>query len=784
MECEMTTNKEQKPEWKVIVDLLRETNPALLNRLGRKMMNYLFKRNVKKVEQLLQRLNVTQADYQTATGSFDNQPMPRLNSSLLEELIDETFIIAEQELTAQDIARMMSLWMKQEQFRFLSMAAEKRDVSLTEISEALHRYCLKPGAQKHLSREERIGIRVALIRRFFSEDLEYINTLKHYVSVNDFAHLMTRVIGPARGNGKMGGKAAGLFRAAKILMAAKAHNIGLRNLSIPKTWYITSDGILEFLHYNALEEMPTIKYRDPAEIRQEYAYVGQIFKNSSMPPEILAGLNVALEDFGDTPLIVRSSSLLEDTKGSAFAGKYKSLFVANQGSKKERLDALIDAIVEVYASTFGPDPIEYRRERRLLDFNEEMGIMIQQVVGRKVGHYWFPAFAGVAFSSNEFRWSPRIRREDGIVRLVAGLGTRAVDRMGEDFPMLISPGQPGLRVNITPDAMLRYAQKNIDVLNLETSRFETINFEQIIHEYGSEVPMLPYLVSMYEDGQLYPPIGTLTNLKSGTPVLTFANLLQNTPFLQEIKDILRILKDALGWPVDIEFAAGEDQHTLYLLQCRPQCQADGTISIAVPKDVAHEDRLFTASKHVTSAALHGIEYVVYVDPASYDSLPTLDEMLDVGHLVSELNQKLPERKFILMGPGRWGSRGDIKLGVKVGYSDINNAAMMVEIARRKLDYTPDLSFGTHFFQDLVEANIKYLPLYPDEAGNVFNEAFFQNSPNCLRRFVSKNVSHAIDSVVRVIHIPGVADGATMSIVMDGDQDKALGYFNRENTAQG
>jgi len=784
MECEMTTNKEQKPEWKVIVDLLRETNPALLNRLGRKMMNYLFKRNVKKVEQLLQRLNVTQADYQTATGSFDNQPMPRLNSSLLEELIDETFIIAEQELTAQDIARMMSLWMKQEQFRFLSMAAEKRDVSLTEISEALHRYCLKPGAQKHLSREERIGIRVALIRRFFSEDLEYINTLKHYVSVNDFAHLMTRVIGPARGNGKMGGKAAGLFRAAKILMAAKAHNIGLRNLSIPKTWYITSDGILEFLHYNALEEMPTIKYRDPAEIRQEYAYVGQIFKNSSMPPEILAGLNVALEDFGDTPLIVRSSSLLEDTKGSAFAGKYKSLFVANQGSKKERLDALIDAIVEVYASTFGPDPIEYRRERRLLDFNEEMGIMIQQVVGRKVGHYWFPAFAGVAFSSNEFRWSPRIRREDGIVRLVAGLGTRAVDRMGEDFPMLISPGQPGLRVNITPDAMLRYAQKNIDVLNLETSRFETINFEQIIHEYGSEVPMLPYLISMYEDGQLYPPIGTLTNLKSGTPVLTFANLLQNTPFLQEIKDILRILKDALGWPVDIEFAAGEDQHTLYLLQCRPQCQADGTISIAVPKDVAHEDRLFTASKHVTSAALHGIEYVVYVDPASYDSLPTLDEMLDVGHLVSELNQKLPERKFILMGPGRWGSRGDIKLGVKVGYSDINNAAMMVEIARRKLDYTPDLSFGTHFFQDLVEANIKYLPLYPDEAGNVFNEAFFQNSPNCLRRFVSKNVSHAIDSVVRVIHIPGVADGATMSIVMDGDQDKALGYFNRENTAQG
>lgn len=488
---------------------------------------------------------------------------------------------------------------------------------------------------------------------------------------------------------------------------------------------------------------------------------------------------MALEDFGDTPLIVRSSSLLEDTKGSAFAGKYKSLFVANQGTKKERLEALMDAIVEVYASTFGPDPIEYRRERGLLDFNEEMGIMIQQVVGRRVGNYWFPAFAGVAFSHNEFRWSPRIRREDGIVRLVAGLGTRAVDRMGEDFPMLISPGQPGLRVNITPDAMLRYAQKNVDVLNLETSRFETVNFEQIMNEYGAEIPMLPYMISMYEEGQLSPPIGTLTNLKTGTPVLTFENLLRNTPFLQEIKDILRILKDALGWPVDIEFAAGEDQHTLYLLQCRPQCQVDGAVSIQVPNDVSAEDRLFTANRHVTSAVLHGIEYVVYVDPTGYDSLATLDEMLEVGHLVSELNQRLPERKFILMGPGRWGSRGDVKLGVKVGYSDINNTAMMVEIARRKHGYTPDLSFGTHFFQDLVEANIRYLPLYPDETGIVFNEAFFKNSPNALKRFVSRSVTKGLDSVIRLIHIPAAANGSTMSIIMDGDQNRALAYFNRK-----
>src|SRR5450756_2403429 len=147
----------------------------------------------------------------------------------------------------------------------------------------------------------------------------------------------------------------------------------------------------------------------------------QVFKHSHFSPEIVQGLSVALDDFQDCPIIVRSSSLLEDRLGSAFSGKYKSLFLANQGTKRERLLAVKDAIAEVYASVFGPDPIEYRSEKGLLDVHEEMGILLQEVVGTKVGRYFFPSWAGVAFSNNEFRWSPRIRREDGLVRLVPGL---------------------------------------------------------------------------------------------------------------------------------------------------------------------------------------------------------------------------------------------------------------------------------------------------------------------------------------------------------------------------
>ena len=167
--------------------------------------------------------------------------------------------------------------------------------------------------------------------------------------------------------------------------------------------------------------------------------------------------------------IVRSSSLLEDRAGAAFSGKYKSLFLANQGTKQEKLDALTDAIAEVYASTFSPDPIEYRSERGLLDFGEEMGIMIQEVVGTRMGNYFVPSFAGVMFSNNEFRWSPRIDRKDGLVRMVPGLGTRAVDRLVDDYSILLAPGKPNLSVNVTPDEKVRYSPHYIDVINLETA---------------------------------------------------------------------------------------------------------------------------------------------------------------------------------------------------------------------------------------------------------------------------------------------------------------------------
>lgn len=767
-----------KPEWKVAIDLLRETNPILLKRLSRKMMIYLFRSGTSKIEQLIKLIDEPEDQLSTKTKYNENRPLPRINQELLIKIVEEVFNIAEQELSTEEINQIIKLCVKTEHTRFLSIAAGKRGIALNEIKDALCKYFMLPKEQQSLSTEDNMSIRVGLIRRIFSDNLDYINTLKNYVTIHSFKETLNKIIGSPWGNGKLGGKASGLFRAKQILNSAQADHKILNHIKTPKTWYITSDGIYDFIYFNTLEDFVGVKYLEPSDIKKEYSYIEQVFKNSTMPPDILSGIKLILDDLGGTPLIVRSSSLLEDSTIASFAGKYKSLFVANQGSKEERLSELVDAIEEVYASVFGPDPIEYRRENGLLDFGEEMAIMIQEVVGQKVGKYYFPAFAGVAFSYNEFRWSPRIKREDGIIRLVAGLGTRAVDRLGNDFPTLICPGRPNLKANVISEEIYRYSQKYIDVVNLETKKFETKKFETLIDEIETDYPQLNNIISFIKDGQLTQPIGSFVDLEKGDIVINFNGLIKKGIFVKQIKLTLDLLHEAYGYPVDIEFASDGTTDNLYLLQCRPQSYMKNLSKVTIPKDIENDKIIFSANKFITTAKVDNIDYIVYVDPEKYDSLETLNKLLQVGKIIGLLNKKLPRKSFILMGPGRWGSKGDIKLGVKVGYCDINNTSMLIEIAKKKKDYVPDLSFGTHFFQDLVEAKIRYLPLYPDEEENIFNETFFSKSKNILPDLIPEKED--LKDVVKVIKISNLYPKSSLIIAMNGEIPKAIGFIAKNN----
>ncbi|MEW6406994.1 MAG: PEP/pyruvate-binding domain-containing protein, partial [Chloroflexota bacterium] len=395
--------------------------------------------------------------------------------------------------------------------------------------------------------------------------------------------------------------------------------------------------------------------------------------------------------------------------------------------------------------------------------------MIQEVVGTRIGHYYFPAFAGVAFSNNEFPWSSRIKRGDGLVRIVPGLGTRAVDRVGDDYPVLAAPGQPGLRVNVSLDEIVRYSPQKIDVINLESSLFETVSIQTLLKEYGREYPCIQQVVSVISQDHLEQPRALRINFEQDNLVVTFEELLSKTDFLEQIRTILNELQDKFQRPIDIEFA--HDGTDFYLLQCRSQSFQEDSNPALIPRGIPKERIVFSANRYISNGTVANITHVVYVDSQEYGDLSNYQDLLDVGRVVGRLNKLLPKRRFILIGPGRWGSRGDRKLGVQVTYSDINNASMLIEIARKRGDYMPDPSFGTHFFQDLVEASIRYLPLYPDDFGIVFNDAFLTASENILADVLPEFV-HLL-KVVKVIDIPSSTDGLVLQVYMNADTEEAI-----------
>jgi pyruvate, water dikinase len=778
--AEENISKKDLREWRVIVNLLQSSNPVLFMYLSQKMLHYLCWNGVVEAEQLMRQAGPEIKGAPGNTHSFEemNQPSRKESMAKLININNEVFRIASENLAEDKILALIRQWISDDKSRFLVIALENPNSSLNDLLNALSRFRRLELEAKQLSPAIEKSLRVSLIRHFLSDQLEFIRIAKNHIHIDDYYDLVKQVIFPARSHGKLGGKSSGLFLASRILAGSKEHASLFEKIKTPKTWYISSDGLIDFFHYNNLESVLDQKYKEMDEIHVEYPNIVQIFKNSHFPPEIVRGLSVAIDDLGDKPIIVRSSSLLEDRLGAAFSGKYKSLFLANQGSREERLEALMDAIAEVYASTFGPDPIEYRSERGLLDFNEEMAIMIQEVVGTQVGNYFLPTLAGVAFSSNEFRWSARIQREDGLIRMVPGLGTRAVDRVADDYPVLIAPGKPDLRVNVTPDEVLRYSPKNIDVMNLETNSFETIEVDDLIRRFGNKLPMVQHIVSIARDGLMQKPTSLFNiDFENDTLLVTFEGLLQKTDFVKQMGSLLKVLEEELGTPVDIEFA--HDGHHLYLLQCRPQSYSESIQPAPIPKDISEERVVFSANRYVSNGYVPDITHVVYVDPEAYNRLSNVADIKAVGRVVGRLNKILPKRQFVLLGPGRWGSRGDIKLGVGVTYSDINNTAVLIEMARKKGNYIPELSFGTHFFQDLVEASIRYLPLYPDDESIIFNDAFFTRSENILADLLPEYASMA--DTVRVIDVPRSMDGMVLRILMNADLDEAVGIFAEPGT---
>lgn len=615
---------------------------------------------------------------------------------------------------------------------------------------------------------------VVLIKGMISDQLEFIGVAKELFTIQDLKEIRQRRIG----RGKIGGKAAGMLLARKILDVAQDEDeTKIRDrVGIPDSYYIGSDVFYDFISINGLQHFMNQKYKPREKIEADYREICAAYLDGDFPDEIVYSLRSLLGEVGSVPLIVRSSSLLEDNFGTAFAGKYDSYFCGNQGTVESNLAALLNAIKRVYASVLNPDALLYRQRVGLVDYDERMAVLIQKVQGKRYKDYFFPHIAGVGYSRNPFRWNPKIRREDGFMRLVWGLGTRAVERVANDYPRIIALSHPQLRPEVGARRIRKYSQHFVDLVDLKKNVFRTLPIREVI---ADDYPALRHIVSVDKGDYLAPLMSRVEADNPELLVLTFEALTKDDGFIALMKTMLNQLEQWYGWPVDIEFTVEieekypHSEYKVHLLQCRPLVSREWTEKISIPEDIPEQDLIFEAHKLVPQGMVYGVRYIVYVDPEAYSRVPQYVTKLELARVIGRINKLLEKETFVLIGPGRWGSSNP-DLGVKVTYADIFNAKVLVEIPLVREGSTAEASYGTHFFQDLVETGIFPLPVTPGEDGATVNIEFLANAPSALPQLLPSDARYA--QYVRVIDVPKVTGGRYLDIVMDGEQERAVGYL--------
>jgi hypothetical protein len=261
-------------------------------------------------------------------------------------------------------------------------------------------------------------------------------------------------------------------------------------------------------------------------------------------------------------------------------------------------------------------------------------------------------------------------------------------------------------------------------------------------------------------------------------VLTFERLLTETSFVRDMRDMLRILEEAYGCPVDTEFTAnfleGGD-YRINLVQCRPLQVYQGGAAVESPGRIAPEDLIFEAHGAVVGRSRAvSIDRIIYVVPSVYGQLPISDRY-SIARLIGRLmhmQEEGPPKRIMLLGPGRWGTTMP-SLGVPVSFAEINTVSVLCEIVAMREDLVPDVSLGTHFFSELVEAEMLYLALFPGRDGNRLNEKFFERMPNRLAELFPEASGRA--HAVQVIDAADVCAESMIALNADNTRQRVVCY---------
>lgn len=636
---------------------------------------------------------------------------------------------------------------------------DRRFIQAEEILESHHRgECSKEAVEKIFHRQ---------LRQLISHDERILTLAEKYLTLSDIIYIWKRLIG----SGMIGGKAAGMVLARAIL--EKTNPRWAELLEPHDSFFIGSDIFYSFLVDN-----------DCWSIRQNQKKAKTLLDGAdearykilqgNFPHYVIARFSDMLDYFGQTPIIVRSSSFLEDNFNNSFSGKYESVFCTNQGTKEHRLKEFMDAIKTVYASTMSEKALLYRAKRNILEQDEQMALLVQRVSGKPYNNIFFPQLAGVAFSYNPYVWDPGIDPKAGMLRLVFGLGTRAVERHDDDYTHIIALNEPNKRPVAGFEEAARYSQKKVDMLDLAENRLISNYFIDVVHQCKELHVELFASIDQKQEQYSHPNKNGIRSY-----VITFDKLFSDTSFINNMQEMLGTLRNAYSRHVDIEFTTNflnNGTYKINLVQCRP-LQIEENVSITEPIPIVSKKNLIMEAHGgiVGQSRTLLIDRLIYVDPSVYGHLSQSDRY-SVARLIGKLTHIKDQEKpinIMLLGPGRWGTSTP-SLGVPVSFAEINTVSVIVEMDTMHEGLIPDLSLGTHFFNDLVEMNMLYIGLFSRKKENVINKEFLTESTNHLLYFVQEDSSWS--SAIRVIE---ASHGQKMVLSADTINQKAVVYITEK-----
>lgn len=580
------------------------------------------------------------------------------------------------------------------------------------------------------------------LRDFLLSAGDYVQRIKSKGKVVPFsrsalpdAHNILRLA-----EGALGGKARGLAFANHMLAHLDLEErLPEVNLRIPRSAVIGTDEFSAFIARNDLQHSLQ-EGDDPDTVKRRFLL-------GELSPQLLDRLRALLEEVR-RPLAVRSSGLLEDALSHPFAGLYRTFFLPNRHPDLNvRLAQLAEAIKLVYASVYAKEARAYFQAIDYKIEEEKMAILIQELAGRTFGDRFYPHFSGVAQSCNYYPVA-YLQPEDGIAVLGVGLGKYVVE--GEQA-FRFCPAYPQLDM-VNPGELMKASQRHFYALDLardtvDLFRGEEATLARLDIAEAERDGALAHCAAVWDpdDQQLRSGLD-----RPGPRVVNFMNVVKydQMPLARVLRTTLDLVREAMETPVEIEFAVDLDpdpvnrKPTFFLLQVKHQLQDAEDCSLA--EATAQDPRVALFSDRcVGNGVVEGIQDVVWIDPEAFDKTQTPE----LAEALERLNDgfRAENRRYLLMGPGRWGSR-DRYLGIPVTWPAISCARLIVEFALP--DFQVDASLGSHFFHNVTALNIGYCSVPHPTNGSRIDWGWLRSQPVAAR--VGAVVHSRLEGPLRIL----------------------------------